>query len=136
MSVDDTTQDSVVQASDVWSKFVTDPNSPGFSLRTTFPTNPEGVEVMLETWEAGTEEPPHSHPGDDMTVVVKGRMSTQVYRRDADSLVPEGERVFLNQGDVGYHQAGNVHDAKYLEDCQLVYVHDGAFAFIPADAKA
>jgi quercetin dioxygenase-like cupin family protein len=131
MSVDDATQ-----ASDVWSNFAADPNSPGFSLRTTFPTNPEGVEVMLETWEAGTEEPPHSHPGDDMTVVVKGRMSTQVYRRDADSLVAEGERVFLNQGDVGYHQAGNIHDAKYLEDCQLVYVHDGAFAFIPAHVGA
>jgi quercetin dioxygenase-like cupin family protein len=131
MSVDDATQ-----ASDVWSNFAADPNSPGFSLRTTFPTNPEGVEVMLETWEAGTEEPPHSHPGDDMTVVVKGRMSTQVYRRDADSLVAEGERVFLNQGDVGYHQAGNIHDAKYLEDCQLVYVHDGPFAFIPAHVGA
>ncbi len=136
MTVDDTTHDGVTQASDVWSKFVSDPHSPGFSLRTTFPTNPEGVEVMLETWEAGTEEPPHSHPGDDMTVVIKGRMSTQVYRRDAGSLVPEGERVLLNQGDVGYHQAGSVHDAQYLDDCQLVYVHDGAFAFIPAGADA
>jgi quercetin dioxygenase-like cupin family protein len=136
MSIDDTTHDKGFQGSDVWSKFVADHNSPGFSLRTTFPTNPEGVEVMLETWEAGTDEPPHSHPGDDMTVVVKGRMSTQVYRRDAGSLVAEGERVFLSQGDVGYHQAGNIHDAQYLEDCQLVYVHDGAFAFIPADAKA
>ena len=52
--------------------------SPGFSLRTTYPTNADGVEVMLERWDAGTEEPPHSHPGDDMTVVVKGRMSTPV----------------------------------------------------------
>ena len=136
MSLDDMAHDSTPTASGVWSNFTADPNSPGFSLRTAFPTNPEGVEVMLETWEAGTEEPPHSHPGDDMTVVVKGRMSTQVYRREAGSLVPEGERVFLNEGDVGYHRAGNVHDAKYLDDCQLVYVHDGAFAFIPADAKA
>jgi hypothetical protein len=135
MSVDDTTQGNTSQASDVWSHFVADPNSPGFSLRTTFPTNPEGVEVMLETWEAGTEEPPHSHPGDDMTVVVKGSMSTQMYSRELGSLVPVGERVFLNQGDVGYHQAGNIHDAKYLDDCQLVYVHSGAFAFIPADVE-
>lgn len=136
MSVDDTSHDNVFQTSDVWNNFVADPNTPGFRLRTTFPINPDGVEVMLETWNAGTEEPPHSHPGDDMTVVVKGRMSTQVYRRDTGSLVAEGQRVFLNQGDVGYHQAGSVHDAKYLEDCQLVYVHDGAFAFIPADAAA
>jgi hypothetical protein len=28
-----------------------------------------------------------------------------------------------------------VHDAGYLEACRLVYVHDGAFAFQPADAK-
>jgi quercetin dioxygenase-like cupin family protein len=134
MSVDDT-HGNTSQASDVWSNFVADPASPGFSLRTTLPTNPDGVEVMLETWRAGTEEPPHSHPGDDMTVVITGRMSTQVYRRESGSLVAEGERVFLNQGDVGYHQAGNVHDAKYLDDCQLVYVHNGAFAFIPADGE-
>ncbi len=44
--------------SDVWSDFVADAGSPGFSVRTTYPTNPEGVEVMLERWEAGTEEPP------------------------------------------------------------------------------
>jgi quercetin dioxygenase-like cupin family protein len=134
MTVDGATSESVPLVSEVWSKLVADPGSPGFSLRTTFPTNPDGVEVMLEAWDAGTEEPPHSHPGDDMTVVVKGRMSTQVYRRESGALVADGERVFLNQGDVGYHRAGNVHDAKYLDDCQLVYVHDGAFAFIPADS--
>jgi len=125
---------SVSKASDVWSEFVSDPGSPGFSLRTTFPANPDGVDVMLEKWDAGTEEPPHSHPGDDMTVVIQGRMSTQVYRRESGSLVADGERIFLNQGDVGYHQAGNIHDAHYLDDCQLVYVHNGAFAFLPADA--
>jgi quercetin dioxygenase-like cupin family protein len=136
MSVDDTTQDNFSDASNVWSNFVADPASPGFSLRTTFPTNPDGVEVMLEKWEAGTHEPPHSHPGDDMTVVVKGRMSTQLYRRESGSLVADGERVFLNQGDVGYHRTGNIHDAHYLDDCELVYVHNGAFAFIPADVSA
>lgn len=70
-----------------------------------------------------------------MTVVVKGRMSTQVSRPDAGSLVLEGERVFLNQGDVGYRPVGGVHDAKYIDDCPLVYVHDGAFAFIPANPE-
>jgi quercetin dioxygenase-like cupin family protein len=135
MPVENTTHENISQASDVWSKFAADPGSPGFSLRTTFPANPEGVEVMLEKWEAGTEEPPHSHPGDDMTVVVKGRMSTQVYRRESGSLVADGEKVFLNEGDVGYHAAGNIHDAHYLDDCQLVYVHSGAFAFIPADVN-
>jgi quercetin dioxygenase-like cupin family protein len=134
MTVDGAASTSVPPMSDVWTNLVADPSSPGFSLRTTFPTNPAGVEVMLEAWDAGTEEPPHSHPGDDMTVVVKGRMSTQVYRRESGALVADGERVILNQGDVGYHRAGNIHDAKYLDDCQLVYVHDGAFAFIPADS--
>ena len=135
MSFDATAHDGPL-ASTVWTNFVADPSFPGFSLRTTFPTNPDGVEVMLETWEAGTNEPPHSHPGDDMTVVVKGRMSTQVYRRESGSLVADGEKIFLNQGEVGYHRAGNIHDAQYLDDCQLVYVHDGAFAFIPADANS
>jgi quercetin dioxygenase-like cupin family protein len=89
---------------------------------------------MLERWQAGTEEPPHSHPGDDMTVVVEGRMSVQFYREEAHTLVRDGERIFLGKGDVGYIRAGRVHDADYIEDCRLVYVHNGAFAFRLADA--
>ena len=125
MSVDDVARGT----SDVWSDLVSDPGNPGFSLRTTYPTNPDGVEVMLEHWDAGSEEPPHSHPGDDMTIVVSGRMSTQLYRREGESLIADGERTFLNVGDVGYTRANRIHDAKYLEECQLVYVHNGAFAF-------
>jgi quercetin dioxygenase-like cupin family protein len=115
--------------SDVWSKLLADAASPGFSLRTTYPTNPDGVEVMLERWDAGAEEPPHSHPGDDMTIVVEGRMSTQRYRREGDVLVHDGEAVILHKGDVGYTRAHRIHDAKYLDNCELVYVHNGAFAF-------
>ena len=44
-------------------------------------------------------------------------------------MVPDGERIFLDKGDVGYIRAGRVHDAKYIEACRLVYVHNGAFAF-------
>lgn len=132
MTVDDAQHIRGAATSDVWSEFVPHPGSPGFSLRTTYPTNPDGVEVMLERWEAGTEEPPHTHPGDDMTIVVVGTMSTQFYRREGDSLVTEGERIILHKGDVGYTTAGQVHDAKYIDDCQLVYVHNGAFAFLPA----
>jgi quercetin dioxygenase-like cupin family protein len=101
----------------------------GFTLRTTYPTNPNGVEVMLERWEAGTEEPPHSHPGDDMTVVVEGRMSIQFFTQGPTGLVPDGERVELRQGQTGYVKAGRIHDAKYHEACKLVYVHDKAFGF-------
>jgi quercetin dioxygenase-like cupin family protein len=135
MTMDETMQGNSASRSDVWDGFVSDAGSPGFSLRTTYPTNPEGVEVMLEHWEAGTDEPPHSHPGDDMTIVVEGKMSTQRYLRDGDSLTPDGERIVLNKGDVGYTNAGRIHDAKYIEECQLVYVHNGAFAFIPADVE-
>lgn len=84
---------------------------------------------MLERWKAGTEEPPHSHPGDDMTVVVEGRMSIQFYRKEEGKLIPDGDRIFLHKGETGYVRAGRIHDAKYLEDCKLVYVHDGAFGF-------
>lgn len=118
-------------SSAIWGHHVAVPDTPqGFTLRTTFPTNPDGVEVMLEQWEAGTEEPPHAHPGDDMTVVVEGRMSIQFYTRGDDGLVPDGDRLVLNQGDTGYIQAGRIHDARYLEKCKLVYVHDKAFGFI------
>ena len=54
----------------IWSSFTTAPNTPeGFTLRTHFDekTNPTGHTTMQEMWKAGTAEPPHSHPGDDMT---------------------------------------------------------------------
>jgi hypothetical protein len=43
--------------------------------------------------------------------------------------VEDGEEVILNTGETGYIRAGRVHDARYLEDCKLVYVHDKAFGF-------
>ena len=136
MSVDDATQDVTSATSAVWSNHIPVPGTPeGFTARTTYPTNPDGVEVMLERWQAGTEEPPHSHPGDDMTVVVEGQMAVQFYGEERRTLVPDGEKVLLNKGDAGYIRAGRVHDAKYVEDCRLVYVHNGAFAFHLADAK-
>lgn len=135
MTIEDAMQSGGDAVSDVWRDFVVDAGSPGFSLRTTYPSNPDGVEVMLERWEAGTAEPPHSHPGDDMTIVVEGKMSTQRYLRDGDSLVADGERIILNKGDVGYTSAGRIHDAQYIEECQLVYVHNGAFAFIAANIE-
>jgi quercetin dioxygenase-like cupin family protein len=114
----------------IWENHVAMPDTPdGFTLRTTYPTNPEGVEVMLERWQAGTAEPPHSHPGDDMTVVVEGRMSIQFYSRSGDGLTPDGEPIFLNKGDTSYISAGRIHDAHYIDDCKLVYVHDKAFSF-------
>jgi hypothetical protein len=37
--------------SPVWERHVTIPDGPaGFTVRTTFPTNPDGVEVMLDTF--------------------------------------------------------------------------------------
>ena len=116
--------------SEVWDNHITAPGTPeGFTVRTTYPTNPDGVEVMLERWEAGTEEPPHSHPGDDMTVVVEGEMSLQFYRKEGSALVADGERVFLRKGEVGYVRANRIHDAQYIKECKLVYVHNKAFGF-------
>ncbi len=39
------------------------------------------------------------------------------------------EKLILSKGDTGYIKAGRIHDAKYLEECKLVYVHDKAFGF-------
>ncbi len=114
----------------IWENHVSVADTPvGFTLRTTYPANADGVEVMLERWAAGSEEPIHSHPGDDMTVVVEGRMAIQFYNRTADGLVTDGDPVVLSKGDTGYVKAGRIHDAKYIEECKLVYVHDKAFGF-------
>jgi quercetin dioxygenase-like cupin family protein len=131
MAVDDSRDSAMTSdTSAVWGNHVRAAGTPeGFTVRTTFPANPQGVEVMLERWEAGTEEPPHSHPGDDMTVVVEGKMSIQFYRKEGDKLVRDGETIILSQGDTGYVRANRIHDAKYIEACKLVYVHDKAFGF-------
>ena len=114
----------------IWQNHVPVPGTPeGFTLRTTIPGNPDGVEVMLERWEPGSAEPPHSHPGDDMTVVIEGRMVIQHYTREAGKLVADGAPVVLTAGQTGYVSAGRIHDATYVEACKLVYVHDRAFGF-------
>ena len=118
------------ESSAIWGHHISVPDTPeGFTVRTTYPTNPDGAEVMLERWLAGSSEPPHSHPGDDMTVVVEGRMSIQFYTKTADGLLADGDKIILNKGDTGYIKAGRIHDANYLEECKLVYVHDRAFGF-------
>lgn len=114
----------------IWKNHVSIPDTPeGFTLRTTYPTNENGVEVMLERWEAGSAEPAHSHPGDDMTVVIEGKMEIQFFTKTNSGLVEDGEVLTLNKGDTGYIKAGRIHDAKYVEECKLVYVHDKAFGF-------
>ncbi len=124
--------DSNADNSAVWDHHISVPDTPdGFTVRTTYPTNPDGAEVMLERWEAGSSEPPHSHPGDDMTVVVEGRMAIQFFTESENGLVEEGEKLILNKGDCGYIKAGRIHDASYLDECKLVYVHDKAFGFKP-----
>jgi quercetin dioxygenase-like cupin family protein len=123
-------QEVTADTTAIWKNHVSVPDTPdGFTVRTTCPANPDGVEVMLEQWEAGSEEPPHSHPGDDMTVVIEGKMAIQFYTKSPGSLVPDGQVIYLDKGDTGYIKAGRIHDAKYIEDCKLVYVHDRAFGF-------
>ena len=113
----------------IWREHAAIPETPGLRIRTTYPTNPDGVEVMLEQWQAGTSEPPHAHPGDDMTVVVEGEMAIQFYTLESGKLVRDGTPVVLRQGETGYIQGGRIHDARYTQDCKLVFVHDRAFAF-------
>ena len=130
MSEDNRESGMNASTSAIWKNHASVPDTPeGFTVRTTVPANPDGVEVMLEQWQPGSEEPPHSHPGDDMTVMVEGKMAIQFYSRTEDGLVPEGEVVILNRGDTGYIRAGRIHDAKYIDACKLVYVHDRAFGF-------
>ena len=62
-------------------------------------------------------------------VVVEGKMAVQFYTKGPNGLEPDGPALNLSKGDVGYVKANRIHDAKYLEDCKLVYVHDKAFGF-------
>ena len=64
-----------------------------------------------------------------MTVVVEVKMSIQFYTKTTDWLEPDGREVYMGKGDVGYIKANRIHDAKYIEACKLVYVHDKAFGF-------
>ena len=121
---------STSATSGVWKHHKVVPDTPeGFTMRGTVPTDENGVDVMMEKWDAGSSEPPHSHPGDDMTVVIEGKMSVQFFKKEGDKLVEDGEPLILNEGDAGYIDGGRIHDAKYLEDCKLVYVHDKKFGF-------
>ena len=84
------TNEVTSDTSKIWDNHVAVPDTPeGFTLRATYPTNPDGAEVMLERWQAGSEEPPHSHPGDDMTVVVGGKMAIQFYLKSDDLILPD-----------------------------------------------
>ena len=92
----------------IWKDHVTVPDTPpGFTVRTTYPGNPDGVEVMLEQWEPGSAEPPHSHAGDDMTVVIEGRMAVQFFTSAGGQLIPDGEPLILNRGGLGLPRAMN-----------------------------
>ncbi len=128
---------STSATSGVWKHHKVVPETPaGFTMRGTVPTDENGVDVMMEKWDAGSSEPAHSHPGDDMTVVIEGKMSVQFFKKDGEKLVEDGKPLILNKGDAGYIEGGRIHDAKYLEDCKLVYVHDKQFGFAAAAASA
>ena len=117
----------------LWANFVTAPNTPaGFTLKTAFDavSNPTGATTMLEQWKAGSAEPPHSHPGDDATIVIEGTMRIQFFtKQTGDKLIPDGMPLILRAGQTGYIAANRIHDASYLTDCKLVYVHQGGFGF-------
>jgi quercetin dioxygenase-like cupin family protein len=126
----DCKNETTTATSDIWQHLITPEGEPeGFRMRGTLPGDPDGVELLMEHWDAGMTEPPHRHPGDDMTVVVEGSMSVQYYVEGPDGLTEDGERFVLRKGETGYNRAGRIHDARYLEDCKLVFVHNGPFGF-------
>ena len=108
----------------------------GFTMRpvgpgvASLPAGTAGVDCFLEKWDAGTAEPPHSHPGDDSTTVVEGEMVLQFFTKTASGeLKKDGKTVTLKQGMTGYIASNRIHDAKYTEKCRLIYVHNSAFGF-------
>ena len=125
----------VPQTSNVWDEkaFQHADGVEGFRLRTPLAAeNPHGVDVMLELWEAGASEPPHSHGGDDVTIVVEGEMHVQFYDAAGET---DGAPLVLHAGDAGHIKGGRVHDARYVTACKLAYIHAGKFSFIPVAEK-
>ena len=119
------------ETSKVWSHLIREQGDPqGFHYRGTYPDDKEGVTVMLETWDAGSHEMPHCHPGDDMTVLVEGDMAVQFYRQEGEDLIKEGDEHLYLHGQTAYIRAKQIHSARYINPCKLVYVHDKAFDFI------
>ncbi|BDM65698.1 hypothetical protein NFHSH190041_31500 [Shewanella sp. NFH-SH190041] len=125
------TQQPDMFTSDVWQHFKSEPGAPaGFKYRGGYPQDPDGVEVLLETWEAGTTEPPHYHPGDDMTIMVEGDMAVQFYLQQDGKLVKDGDERLYILGDTAYIRKEQVHSVRYISDCRIVYIHSGQFDFI------
>ena len=107
---------STSATSGVWKHHKVVPETPaGFTMRGTVPTDENGVDVMMEMWERGSSEPPHSHPGDDMTVVLEGKMSVHFFKKDGEKLDEDGKPLILNKGDAGYSEGGRIEDGKYVE---------------------
>ena len=129
-----------MSGSSVWNKAFKESGTPGFTVRgppelstlTDEKAKANGVDVFLEIWEAGTSEPPHSHPGDDATVVVEGKMIIQFY--DGQGKM-DGAPVTLVAGQTGYIESNRVHSVQYVDKCKLVYVHDTAFGFKDCSAE-
>ena len=97
----------------VWENHITVPETPkGFTVRTTYPNNPNGAEVMLERWEAGSEEPPHSHPHVQTSYIASGEIIFYC----------EGEPdQHLKAGDMFEVPSGKLHTIKLLtEKARLV----------------
>ena len=84
-----------------------------------------------QKWLPGDYEPPHSHPGDDATIVIEGTMEIQFYTKSPSSgeLSKDGEVVTLSAGQTGFIEANRIHDARYKTKCKLVYVHNKTFDF-------
>lgn len=125
---------ATMETSDVWKHLKSEEDLPeGFAFRGTLPTDKDGVETMLEAWNAGTSEPPHAHPGDDMTIVSEGEMRVQFYVVEDDKLVKDGPEEVYGEGETAYVAKGQIHSVKYVKDSRLVYIHSGAFDFIESD---
>ena len=127
------------ESSGIWddAHFAHPPETPaGFTMRqvgpgvASLPAGTAGVDCFLEKWEAGTAEPPHSHPGDDSTTVVEGEMILQFFTKIATGeLEKDGQPVTLKEGMTGYIASNRIHGAKYTAKCRLIYVHNSAFGF-------
>ena len=125
------TQSVDLYNSDVWQHLKSGVDfPPGFTMRGTLPADPDGVELMLEGWDAGSAEPPHHHPGDDMTVMSRGEMQVQFYLDVDGKLIKDGPVQIFNQGETAYIRKGRIHSVLYASDCRLVYIHSGPFDFI------
>jgi quercetin dioxygenase-like cupin family protein len=97
-----------------WSEMKADYITPGYSRAHGPAIKGEKIEVALIHYPAGTVAKPHTHPNEQVQVIIKGKAR---YRVDKDEKV-------LGPGEAVLIPANTEHEVEILEDMQVINCKD------------